>query len=100
MPVICNVVNRLRPSAVEKLDYKGGLAMAQFGEVERNFKYLNKSMTRVDSASKASGRANYASDLSFAGMLHAGALYSSHASAKVLSIDTTKAQAVPGCSSK
>lgn len=70
--------------------------MAQFGEVERNFKYLNKSMTRVDSASKASGRANYASDLSYAGMLHAGALYSSHASAKVLSIDTTKAQAVPG----
>lgn len=70
--------------------------MPQFGEIERNYKYLNKSMFRVDSADKVSGRANYAADLVFPHMLVAGALYSPYASAQVLSIDTTKAEAVPG----
>ena len=70
--------------------------MSQYGEIERNFKYLNRNMPRVDAQDKATGRACYAADLSFSDMLFAGALYSPYASAKVLHIDTTKAQAVPG----
>jgi len=70
--------------------------MPQYGETDRNFKYLNTGMPRVDALDKVSGRACYAADLSFPDMLVAGALYSPHASAKVLRIDTSKAQAVPG----
>ncbi len=70
--------------------------MPYFGEIERNYKYLNQSLLRVDSADKVSGRATYAADLVFHRMLVAGALYSPYVSAKVLSIDTSKAEAVPG----
>ncbi|MDP3447793.1 MAG: molybdopterin-dependent oxidoreductase, partial [Eubacteriales bacterium] len=70
--------------------------MSQYGESKRNFKYLNQSMTRVDSLDKATGRANYAADLSFPDMLVAGALHSPYASARVIRIDTTKAEAMPG----
>ena len=70
--------------------------MSQYGEIDRNFKYLNTGMPRVDALDKVSGRACYAADLSFPDMLVAGALYSPHASAKVLRIDTESARAIPG----
>jgi len=75
---------------------KGGLRMPQFGEIDRNYKYLNKSMRRVDSADKVSGHAQYAADLVFPHMLVAGALYSPYASAQVIRIDTEKAEKIPG----
>lgn len=70
--------------------------MSQLGETEKDFKYLNRYMPRVDAQDKVTGRAAYAADLSFADMLAAGALYSPYASAKVTRIDTAKAEAVPG----
>ena len=70
--------------------------MPLFGELDRKYNYLNKSMVRVDSADKVTGRATYAADLVFPHMLIAGSLYSPYAHAKVLRIDTTKAEQVPG----
>ena len=46
--------------------------MPLFGELDRKYKYLNKSMVRVDSADKVTGRATYAADLVFPHMLIAG----------------------------
>jgi len=70
--------------------------MSQYGENGKDFKYLNQAMPRVDARDKATGLACYAADLTFPDMLLAGALYSPYASAKVLAIDTSKAEAMPG----
>ncbi len=70
--------------------------MSQYGENGKDFKYLNQAMPRVDARDKAAGLACYAADLTFPDMLLAGALYSPYASAKVLAIDTSKAEAMPG----
>ena len=63
---------------------------------EKGYKYLNQSVKRVDAFDKVTGRAQYTDDLTFAGMLHGGTLYSPYASAKVTSIDTEKAKQIEG----
>ncbi|MEI6100755.1 MAG: xanthine dehydrogenase family protein molybdopterin-binding subunit [Eubacteriales bacterium] len=60
------------------------------------YKYLNRSIKRVDAFDKVTGRAQYTDDLRFDGMLYGGALYSPYASAKVTCINTQKAKAVQG----
>jgi CO/xanthine dehydrogenase Mo-binding subunit len=62
------------------------------------FEYIAKSITRVDGREKALGRAKYTSEegLGFPGMLYARALYSPHAHAKILTIDTRAAEDLPG----
>ena len=56
--------------------------------MSKGYKYLNHSLKRVDAYDKVTGRARYTDDLSFAGMLYGGTLYSPHASARVVKIDT------------
>lgn len=70
--------------------------MSLYGENRRNSKYLNRGLARVDAPDKATGRANYSADLHFPDMLAAGALHSPYASARVIRIDTSKAEAIPG----
>lgn len=53
-------------------------------------------IARVDGLSKASGRAKYPSDSHPEGMLFGVILYSPHAHAKIVSIDTTDADKMPG----
>ncbi len=50
---------------------------------------------RHDGADKVTGRALYGADLQIAGMLHGKMLRSPHAHARILSIDTSKAEALP-----
>jgi CO/xanthine dehydrogenase Mo-binding subunit len=51
---------------------------------------------RVDGMLKTSGRARYTGDVKLPGMLWARFLFSPYAHARILSIDTTAAKAVPG----
>ena len=51
---------------------------------------------RHDGADKVTGRALYGADLQMAGMLHGHILRSPHAHARILRIDTRKAEALPG----
>ena len=51
---------------------------------------------RVDGNAKVSGAAQYAADIDLPGMLHAKALRSPHPHAKLVSIDVSKAAALPG----
>ncbi len=62
----------------------------------KNYKYLNKRLNRVDAADKITGRAVYAADVSFPGMLYGGSLRSGHAYAKITKIDTSAARAIKG----
>lgn len=52
--------------------------------------------TRVDAEAKVTGRAEFAGDISMKGMLHGKMLRSPHAHANIISIDTSKAEALPG----
>ncbi len=57
---------------------------------------LGKSELNIDSPEKISGRAMYAIDMTLPGMLQARVLRSPRAHAKILSIDTSAAKAIPG----
>jgi len=57
---------------------------------------VGESVERPDGAPKVKGEFQYASDLWEQGMLHGATLRSPHAHARILSIDTAKAKALPG----
>ena len=65
-------------------------------EKKKTYHVIGKSVPRIDGHDKVTGRARYAADIYMDGMLYAGALKSGHVSARVLSIDTEKAKAIPG----
>ncbi len=57
---------------------------------------INTRKPRVDARAKVTGDARYAADLSLPYMLHAALLQSPLAHAKILNIDTSKAERLPG----
>lgn len=61
-----------------------------------NFKYVGHPYDRVDGIKKVTGQALYANDLSLPRMLHAQVKRSPYPHAKIVSIDTSKAKALPG----
>ncbi len=60
------------------------------------FQVLNTRAPRLDAPAKATGQAKYADDLQMPGMLYAAILQSPVAHAKILNIDTSKAEKLPG----
>ena len=57
---------------------------------------IGTSLPRIDARAKVTGEAKYPGDLSMPGMAHAKVLFSRRPHARVLSIDTRAALAVPG----
>jgi xanthine dehydrogenase YagR molybdenum-binding subunit len=57
---------------------------------------VGTAVPRIDGHLKVSGRAKYTFDVALPGMLHAVVLRSPHAAARVVSIDTSKAEKQPG----
>ncbi len=57
---------------------------------------VGKSFQRVDGIDKVTGAAKYATDLKFENMLYAGLLRSPHAHARVVSINVSAAEKLPG----
>ncbi len=51
---------------------------------------------RHDGVDKVTGRAQYGADIRFAGLLHGKILRSPHAHARIVSIDASRAEALPG----
>ena len=60
------------------------------------YSVVGKSVERTDGRVKVTGKARYAGDLVAPGMLHGKLLRSPLAHAKILSIDTRRAKALPG----
>ncbi|MPZ76646.1 MAG: molybdopterin-dependent oxidoreductase [Deltaproteobacteria bacterium] len=60
------------------------------------FKYVGQSVARVDGIEKVTGKAKFLGDLIVPGMLCGKILRSSYAHAKIVSIDTSKAEALQG----
>ena len=61
-----------------------------------NFKVIGTRPIRHDGLEKVTGQAHYGADVNLPGMLHGKILRSPHAHARIRSIDTAKAQALPG----
>src|SRR5215472_5745831 len=60
------------------------------------FKWVGTRPIRPDGVPKVTGKAQYGADLNMPGMLVGAILRSPHAHAKIRSIDTSKARALPG----
>ncbi len=57
---------------------------------------VGKRVPRVDALEKVTGTAKYGADINFPGMLHAKIFRSTEVHAKILSIDTSEAEKLPG----
>ena len=57
---------------------------------------IGQSAPRVDARAKVTGAAKYPGDLAMEGMLHAKILFAGRPHARILSVDTSEAAAVPG----
>ena len=62
----------------------------------QNRRLLGTAVPRLDGPEKATGRAKYSFDINRPGMLHAKILRCPHARARVRSVNTQAAQALPG----
>ncbi len=57
---------------------------------------VGQSVERVDARAKVTGEAKYPADFAMEGMLHANLLFAGRPHARILDIDTSEAEAVPG----
>ncbi len=62
----------------------------------KRFKWVGTRPIRPDGVPKVTGRAMYGADMKMAGMLYGRILRSPHAHARIKSIDTSKAEQLPG----
>ena len=69
---------------------------AQLRDPDLEFKSVGTRPSRPDGVEKVTGRARYGADISAPGMLVGKVLRSPHAHARILSIDTTAAEALDG----
>jgi 4-hydroxybenzoyl-CoA reductase subunit alpha len=65
-------------------------------EAKTDFSIIGKRMAMTDARAKVTGLGKYADDLSVSGMLIGKFLHSPHAHARIRSIDTSRAEALPG----
>lgn len=66
------------------------------GQSKREFRYVGTRPNRPDGVDKVTGRAQYGADMTAPGMLTGAILRSPHAHARIKSIDTSAAEAIPG----
>ncbi len=63
---------------------------------DADLRVVGQRLPKLDAPEKVTGRTRYADDLRIPGLLTAGILRSPHPHARILSIDTTAAEALPG----
>lgn len=62
----------------------------------REFAIVGKKIPRIDAYERVTGQAQYAADIQLPGMLYARVLRSPHPHARIVGIDTSKAEKLPG----
>ncbi|HWH80059.1 MAG TPA: molybdopterin cofactor-binding domain-containing protein, partial [Candidatus Binatus sp.] len=65
-------------------------------QAPKDFSIVGKPTPRIDAYERVTGRAQYTGDIQLPGMLYARVLRSSVPHAKIISIDTSKAEKLPG----
>lgn len=66
------------------------------GEIPNEFEFIGKRMPRIDALDKATGRTRFVADLKVQGALYGKVLRSPYPHARVLNVDTTRAERLPG----
>ena len=64
--------------------------------IQKTFSIVGQSVPRVDGVAKVTGNAKYVADLAIPGMIEGKFLRSPYAHARIRSIDTAEAEAMPG----
>jgi len=64
--------------------------------LDRELTVVGKPLNRYDAAEKVTGQAKYAGDIKLPGMLYGKTLHCPHPRARILKIDTSKAETLPG----
>jgi len=77
----------------DKSSIDGGIVLKDPGD---RYKVLGTRPVRHDGVDKVTGRAVYTNDVKLPGMIHGKILRSPHAHARIVSIDTSEAEAMPG----
>lgn len=72
------------------------LQLKTMAEPHTHFKTINKEIPRLESMLKATGMAIYTDDIALPGMAFAALVRSPHSRARVINIDTSEAEKVPG----
>ena len=70
--------------------------MTTTAQPEQRYRVIGTRPVRHDGVDKVTGAARYGADINLPGMLHAKILRSPHSHARIVSIDTSKAEALPG----
>ena len=91
----CTGYMKIFDAVLYAAELKRGRARSNWADRDGN-RGVGKSVRRLDSPDTVDGVAKYAADLKMDGMLHAKILRSPHHHARIVSIDTTKAKAMPG----
>ncbi|HCG90396.1 MAG TPA: oxidoreductase [Dehalococcoidia bacterium] len=73
------------------LDYKPNIVLST-----KEYNTVGKRPARQDAYDKVTGKAKYGADVNLPGLLHGKVLRSPHAHARIVSIDASKALALPG----
>ncbi len=63
---------------------------------KREYRHIGKPLDRAEALEKVTGRATYVHDMELPGMLYGKSLHSPYARARIVSIDTSDAKALPG----
>ncbi|CAN5361773.1 xanthine dehydrogenase family protein molybdopterin-binding subunit [soil metagenome] len=74
----------------------GGESNPRDRDPNADFAVIGSRLRKLDGLDKSTGRARYTDDLALPGMLHGKILRSPHPHARVLAIDTSAADALPG----
>ena len=65
-------------------------------QAQKEFSIVGKRTPRIDAYERVTGQAQYTGDIQLPGMLYARVLRSPHPHAKIVGIDTSKAEKLPG----
>ena len=82
-------------AAAEKMR-TGQLPLPELPTTEEALESVGQPLPRPDAVDKVTGRARYADDFQFTGMLYGATLRSVHPHARIVRIDTTAARLLPG----
>jgi 4-hydroxybenzoyl-CoA reductase alpha subunit len=66
------------------------------GAESKEYSVIGRSVPKIDGRDKVTGAARYTADLKFPNMLYGKILTSPHAHARIISIDTSEAEKIPG----
>lgn len=90
-----SIIRAIRQAAAQMRSAKGEVVPI-WPETKPPLRVVGRPLPRPDAVAKVTGELRFADDLSFPGMLHARVLRAAYPHARILHIDTRKAEALPG----